>query len=255
MLVRSICLVSLLSVAVFCAPLPLEEQFNVFSTKQENHEQRFVRVDANKDKEVTFNEFLHMELAYVEAKKEEFDNLDKNKNGKIELAEYEEHFHESSSRSEKLRTKYFAQVFEDFDEDLDMALNQEELERVLAERFLVKPRENFPKLFFAYDADHSGGLDLTEYMKFDATFPFEQTDPIGGSSSKKEKLPGQKSAPGSHAQPPPAMGDADAAAIAAVMAQASPTFNRPAPVASPSQPGLHPVAPGASRQAVPIKKL
>lgn len=50
---------------------------------------------------------------------------------------------------------------QDFDEDFDMSLSQDELERVLAERFLVKPRENFPKLFYSFDRDHSGGLDLT----------------------------------------------------------------------------------------------
>lgn len=79
----------------------------------------------------------------------------------MSLAEYEEHFHEASSKNEKSRTAYFAKVFEDFDEDFNMALSREELERVLAERFLVKPRENFPKLFFKFDVDKSGGLDLT----------------------------------------------------------------------------------------------
>lgn len=79
---------------------------------------------------------------------------------------------------------YKPRPFQDFDEDFNMALSREELERVLAERFLVKPRENFPKLFFKFDVDKSGGLDLTEYMKFDAEFPFDQTDPVGGKPSK-----------------------------------------------------------------------
>ncbi|VDL84440.1 unnamed protein product, partial [Nippostrongylus brasiliensis] len=166
-------------------------------------EEKFVRVDQNNDKRLDFNEFLHMELAYVEAKREEFDSLDKDKDGIVTLKEYEEHYHGVTSRSEARRSEYFAKVFqfkigdssplsfdeflrflrwmgneEDFDEDFDMALNQDEVERVLAERFLVKPRENFPRLFYTFDHDHSGGLDLTEYMKFDASFPFDQTDPI-----------------------------------------------------------------------------
>uniref|UniRef100_A0A8R1ELX3 EF-hand domain-containing protein n=1 Tax=Caenorhabditis japonica TaxID=281687 RepID=A0A8R1ELX3_CAEJA len=242
----------LVCVLIQCAlsapvPLPLEEDFNIFHTKQENHEQRFLRVDGNKDKVITFDEFLHMELAYVDAKKEEFDTLDKNRDGKVSLAEYEEHFHEASSKNEKSRTAYFAKVFEDFDEDFNMALSREELERVLAERFLVKPRENFPKLFFKFDVDKSGGLDLTEYMKFDAEFPFDQTDPVGGKPSTADDHHNQK-----HTSIP---NDADAAAIAAVLAQASPTLSQaPMGVAPPPSPGLHPVVPGAVQPAVPIKK-
>ncbi|CAI5441448.1 unnamed protein product [Caenorhabditis angaria] len=235
---------------VSSAPLPLEEDFNVFHTKQEDHEQRFIRVDENKDKVLTFGEFLHMELAYVDAKREEFSGLDKNHDGKVSLAEYEEHYHEASSKSEKSRTAYFAKVFEDFDEDFNMALSREELERVLAERFLVKPRETFPKLFFKFDVDKSGGLDLTEYMKFDAEFPFDQTDPIGGHPAKTSSSPSNSQQ--KHTEIP---NDADVAAIAAVMAQASPTLNKVNSAAPPpSGGGLHPVAPGLSQPAVPIKK-
>uniref|UniRef100_A0A1I7TFY5 EF-hand domain-containing protein n=1 Tax=Caenorhabditis tropicalis TaxID=1561998 RepID=A0A1I7TFY5_9PELO len=205
-----------------------------------------------------------MELAYVDAKKEEFDTLDKDHDGKVSLAEYEEHFHEASSKNEKSRTAYFAKVFEDFDEDFNMALSRDELERVLAERFLVKPRENFPKLFFKFDVDKSGGLDLTgessdknlyyshlpaEYMKFDAEFPFDQTDPVGGGPSKTNTHHNQM-----HTEVPQ---DADAAAIAAVLAQASPTLNKtPAGGASRiNEAGFHPVSPGAIQPSVPIKKV
>ncbi|VDL65871.1 unnamed protein product [Nippostrongylus brasiliensis] len=109
-------LVTLGSTAVLSAPLPgpLEEQFNLpsFTTKQENHEEKFVRVDQNNDKRLDFNEFLHMELAYVEAKREEFDSLDKDKDGIVTLKEYEEHYHGLTSRSEARRSEYFAKVFQ-----------------------------------------------------------------------------------------------------------------------------------------------
>ncbi|CAB3405216.1 unnamed protein product [Caenorhabditis bovis] len=244
---------AILLLAVDGAPLPLEEEFNVFQTKQESHEQRFLRVDKNKDKILNFDEFLHMELAYVEAKKEEFDTLDKNHDGKITLPEYEEHFHEASSKSEKSRAAYYGKVFEDFDEDFNMALSIEELERVLAERFLVKPRENFPKLFYKFDFDHSGGLDLSEYMKFDAGFPFDQTDPIGGAPPAPKSTTSNDHTQ-QHTQIP---NDADVAAIAAVLAQASPTFNT-APTsgaaAAPNDGQIHPIAPSGHQSSIPIKK-
>ncbi|VDP58392.1 unnamed protein product [Heligmosomoides polygyrus] len=200
-------------------------------------EERFLRVDQNKDKKLDFNEFLHMELAYVDAKREEFDSLDKDKDGIVTQKEYEEHYHGVTSRSEARRTEYFAQVFQDFDEDFDMSLSQDELERVLAERFLVKPRENFPKLFYSFDRDHSGGLDLTEYMKFDSSFPFEQTDPISLTSKR-----------GRDGMSEPILDAKDAEAIAQVMAQGSQTLTHIGA-------GLHPVEPGPSRAAVPIVKL
>lgn len=86
-------------------------------------------------------------------------------------------------------------------------------------------------------------------MKFDAEFPFDQTDPVGGGPSKSNNHHDQM-----HTEVPQ---DADAAAIAAVLAQASPTLNKsPVGVAPPqTSPGLHPVAPGLFQTAVPIKKV
>lgn len=115
-----------------------------------------------------------------------------------------------ASKSAAIRAEYFGKVFEEFDEDMDKALNQQELERVLRERFLVRPRENFPKLFYGFDRDHSGGLDLNEYMKFDDKFPFEQTDPLDKTVSRPNRM---------DAPLPKKSVDADEGAIKAVMAQ------------------------------------
>ncbi|KHJ75035.1 hypothetical protein OESDEN_25349, partial [Oesophagostomum dentatum] len=180
--------------------------------------------------------------------------------GIVTQKEYEEHYHGVTSRSEARRSEYFAKVFQDFDEDFDMSLNQGEMERVLTERFLVKPRENFPKLFYSFDHDHSGGLDLTEYMKFDAEFPFDQTDPISD-VLKKQRPAGRKISNRGPANPMPMqaqLDDRDIKAVAQVMAQASPTLLRNALQQNffqTSGAGPHPVAPGPSRPAVPIVKI
>ena len=131
--------------------------------------------------------------------------------GKLSLSEYEEHYHGVASKSAAIRAEYFGKVFEEFDEDMDKMLNQEETERVLRERFLVKPRENFPKLFYGFDHDHNGGLDLNEYIKFDSEFPFEQTDPL----DKSVLRPNRMDSP----LPKKDASSADDSAIKAVMAQ------------------------------------
>ncbi|VDL86112.1 unnamed protein product [Nippostrongylus brasiliensis] len=148
-------------------------------------------------------------------------------------------------------------IVHDFDEDFDMALNQDEVERVLAERFLVKPRENFPRLFYDFDHDHSGGLDLTEYMKFDASFPFDQTDPIVSElTAEHDKPSGQRVTSNRGAasrQGPQAPPKAAALPIFNSVHQAQQGNNGPS-VFSPTV-QLHPVEPGPTRPALPIVKL
>lgn len=41
-------------------------------------EQKFIRSDGNHDDKLTFDEFLHSDLAYDRIKKEEFDSYDTN---------------------------------------------------------------------------------------------------------------------------------------------------------------------------------
>lgn len=47
--------------------------------KQLFSEEEFVRMDQDKNKQLAFGEFILMDLAYVIAKKEEFDMLDANR--------------------------------------------------------------------------------------------------------------------------------------------------------------------------------
>ncbi|VDM59431.1 unnamed protein product [Angiostrongylus costaricensis] len=283
---RSNMQLALITTALCCSafsapvPVPLEEEFNLpgFSAMQENHEEKFLRVDQNKDKKLNFGEFLHMELAYVDAKKEEFDSLDKDGDGIITQREYEEHYRGVTNRSEARRTEYFAKVFQDFDEDFDLSLSQNELEKLLAKRFLVKPRENFPKLFYNLDNDRSGGLDLNEYMKFDATFPFDQTDPIPYDvnrvrSNGTEILSEQTVPVKATLVPNSTVDEQDVEAIAQVMGQASASFKNSVPKqAAVLQKGgstslfehgftgksdftTHPVKPSPFRQILPIQKI
>ncbi|KHN87063.1 hypothetical protein Tcan_11187 [Toxocara canis] len=165
---------------------------------EETAEQKFLRSDANHDDKLTFDEFLHTELVYERAKKDEFEMYDTNKDGVVSKKEYERRLSEQKEKSDELRALYFGKIYEDFDEDFDMKMNEEEVRKMLAERFLLKPRANFHKIFSSFDANKDGGLEIEEYIKFDEEMPFEEMDPLVKSKDepvvtlKKEKLPMMK---------------------------------------------------------------
>uniref|UniRef100_A0A0M3HPF8 EF-hand domain-containing protein n=1 Tax=Ascaris lumbricoides TaxID=6252 RepID=A0A0M3HPF8_ASCLU len=145
---------------------------------EETPAQKFARSDANHDEVLTFDEFLHTELAYERIKKDEFDYYDTNKDGVISIEEYEGHLTVQKERSDELRAEYFGKIYETFDEDFDMKMNEKEVRKMLAERFLLKPRANFAKIFSSFDVNKDGGLEIEEFIKFDEEMPFEELDPL-----------------------------------------------------------------------------
>uniref|UniRef100_A0A915BVD2 EF-hand domain-containing protein n=1 Tax=Parascaris univalens TaxID=6257 RepID=A0A915BVD2_PARUN len=166
---------------------------------EETPEQKFVRSDGNHDDKLTFDEFLHSDLPYDRIKKEEFDSYDKNKDGVVSRKEYDEHFREQNEKSADRRGRYFGKLYDDFDENFDMKLDEEEVKKILANRFLLKTKANFHRIFSLFDKDGDGGLDIYEYIKFDENMPFEELLPVNEDVTaspkmprKKEKLPLQK---------------------------------------------------------------
>ena len=161
----------------------------------ETPEESFVRSDVNKDKKLNFEEFLRTDSLYEQLKNEEFSRLDKNQDGIVTEDEYNQHYKQEKEESDKLKGEYFGQIYEKFDENFDKKLNQSELEKVLAKRFLLKPKNNFTEIFKQFDTNNDGGLDLNEYINFDENMSFEKFTPIDEPQNnpilafKTEKLP------------------------------------------------------------------
>ncbi|GMS90457.1 hypothetical protein PENTCL1PPCAC_12632 [Pristionchus entomophagus] len=165
----SLLLLSLLSISI-CAPItPLTENSLVpgLDLPKESDKERFERIDQNEDDDISFDEFLHMDYVYEQAKKEEFNLLDTDKDGKISKEEYDARLNQQQSRREEVKNSYFSGIFEEFDEDGDKSLSEEELRNVFHKRFLLEPRDNFGTIIEGFDVDQSGGLDVNEYSKLD----------------------------------------------------------------------------------------
>ncbi|KHJ87381.1 hypothetical protein OESDEN_12847 [Oesophagostomum dentatum] len=103
---------------------------------------KFLRIDKNKDKKLNFGDGSL-------AKKESTEQRDERKKG-----------------PEAQRIEYFAELFQEFDENFDMSLNQDELKNMLARRLMVKPKANFSELFSSFDKDKNGRLDVFGKMIF-----------------------------------------------------------------------------------------
>lgn len=144
----------------------------------ETPEETFLRSDSDGNAELTFDEFLHSELSYVQLKKDEFDLLDSDKDGIVSHDEYSNFYQQQKSDADETQKKYFIGLFKDFDANNDKRLNISEVKKILSKRFFLQPKDNFAELFQKFDEDKDGGLDLEEYKKFDQTFPFYELEPI-----------------------------------------------------------------------------
>jgi len=146
---------------------------------QETPMEMFNRSDADKDERLTFDEFLHTDLLYEQLKRDEFNALDADRDGIVTREEYENHVRREKEHGDSTKAEYFKQLFEQFDEDNDMKLSPKEVENVLQKRFLVKPKDpvKFKDLFDSHDSNGDGGLDLNEYLRFDAVLPFAEFNP------------------------------------------------------------------------------
>lgn len=162
----------------------------------ETPEEVFQRSDVNNDQQLTFDEFLRTELIYVLMKEEEFKGYDTNRDGLLTLKEYENVHKQNGQQKSELDAQYFARLFEEFDEDFDMKLNEDEVRKILMQRFYVRPRRSFSNIFKSFDKDNDGALDISEYLNFDENVNLEDMDPVEAFQNppnvnllKREKLP------------------------------------------------------------------
>uniref|UniRef100_A0A7E4ZYJ6 EF hand n=1 Tax=Panagrellus redivivus TaxID=6233 RepID=A0A7E4ZYJ6_PANRE len=176
----------LIFVAILCtvtaAPISIENSSEhednpqVPVIKTETPEESFLRSDANPDRILNFDEYLHSDLSYVQLKQAEFDEMDANSDGVISAEEYGK-FYDISKNSNDETNKYYAGIFKEFDKNMDKKMSESELKRVLSKRFFLAPKDNFGELFAGFDADKDGSLNLAEYGRFDQEFPFHELEP------------------------------------------------------------------------------
>uniref|UniRef100_A0AC34R3U9 EF-hand domain-containing protein n=1 Tax=Panagrolaimus sp. JU765 TaxID=591449 RepID=A0AC34R3U9_9BILA len=178
----------LLILAVVARAVPLTTRFDESKpheddpqlplTTTETPEESFIRSDADGDAKLSFDEFLHTDLSYVQLKKAEFESIDKDGDDIISATEYAAFYQKDKADSDESQNKYFVELFKEFDTNSDKRLTPSEVRKILSKRFLLQPKENFGQLFSKFDDDKDGGLNLNEYKKFDQTFPFYELEPI-----------------------------------------------------------------------------
>lgn len=179
-------------------PIEVKAPDHPVNEQQETPEETFHRSDANGDRKLNFDEFLHTDQLYEQLKREEFNGLDGNHDGVVSKEEYDSHYQQEKESNDDAKAEYFGQIFDEFDENFDLKLSQTELQKVLEKRFLLKPRANYPQIFKSFDENNDGGLSLDEYIKLDADLPFQEFDPI-----KPTKLSAQVPAVSDNNDQPP----------------------------------------------------
>jgi len=175
-----VCILCSTILACFALPLELRVPVEAGSVEaaQETPEESFNRSDADNDKKLTFDEFLHSDLLYERLKKEEFVGLDANHDSVVTKSEYDTHYQKEKETSDDLKAEYFGQIYEEFDENFDLKLSQEELAKVMQKRFLLKIPANFAQIFKKFDKNNDGGLDINEYLQLDRDLDFHQFEPL-----------------------------------------------------------------------------
>ncbi|CAJ0587066.1 unnamed protein product, partial [Mesorhabditis spiculigera] len=147
---------------------------NAQTLRAENPDERFVRLNVNRDSWLSFDEYLHTDEAYEKAKRQEFTSLDQNRDNMIEDHEFLSHFARHQSNPNDPRAQYFGKIFQDFDTNNDLGLSVKEIERILRDNFHLEPRQDLDQIFAFFDKDHSGNLDLFEYINFENGYPVDE---------------------------------------------------------------------------------
>uniref|UniRef100_A0A914V8K6 EF-hand domain-containing protein n=1 Tax=Plectus sambesii TaxID=2011161 RepID=A0A914V8K6_9BILA len=148
--------------------------------KEASAELRFKQGDENGDGKLTFGEFIHTSKYLLDWQRNEFKKMDRNRNKFISKQEYGEYYTKLADVFRSVKGQIFADAIRKyrFDPKYEKELYEGDIVKLLEERYRVKPKTTFTKIFTTFDKNANYKWDVEEFVMFDTNFPWDAMDPI-----------------------------------------------------------------------------
>ncbi|CAJ0945794.1 unnamed protein product, partial [Mesorhabditis belari] len=100
---------------------------------------------------------------------------DLNGDGSLSKAEFSRFWILQPSRTNDEKGDYYGKIYEDYDTNFDLKLDETELRKMLAIRFHLKGKHS---ALNAFDLNGDQGLNVFEFINFERNFPFQSLKAI-----------------------------------------------------------------------------